>query len=758
MIGKVSNNRQKQSLSGTKNQDKEPFGTKDTVTILSDNFNRKEEKKDIPAGKIDSSSDIDWLIREKQMKLKEREGQLRTYEFFHNPVHKWNSVHIGKKELQEIHGGIRYIKNQIKEIKSELKSLILEKIKTSITPPDEIITYFKTVDFSITPEELDKIGKTCEELKKSESQVKIKGNNIITLEGSEIWQEVSRMLDVKEGPPKIEIDLQYKFLKDPEIYNKVKIAVEKGHKVRIIIDPGTGLKDTKRLKYRDITEYYNALETLMSFQQELDKGNFGICVAKKDNLKDTMHKELLRVGDKVLAGGIDCDKASGEHAGYAISIQGPAAKTLVEEFKKNVEDSKGKTIEEIYGDDLKLLKEDYIDDENDDYVKSTLVMSNSDFMNFLILLLPQESQKYIKEATNSLDKAKRFMEECEKAGINPEEYGIFKDIDLNDSNLFYSDTPFTAHLINENNKLYAGLTDKGKKLFIEKLEKYFKKMNSKNNIKHLSDIKPPDGKDSGCHTISVGTNNEELQAFLAYAIESAEEFLYIPSFCMNSKIAQLIINRQKEMEKEKKKLDIKILLEPSQKDNIESFLALEDVHIPVKWALLDETDPNHDRKLSSNMVVTDKVILTGSADLKEKSLREDQETSVMAFIDPQSEESTGKREEYKKNFLDLWGKESLKINLWGTGSEGPVVKTEEECHREVLTKTVKNIDKYEKSLGNRVKDIVNGKDEIKEEVELLKQEGFHDGYARLLALKKFYSEEDMKLLRRSTGIVYNQLY
>jgi len=120
MIGKVSNNRQKQSLSGTKNQDKEPFGTKDTVTILSDNFNRKEEKKDIPAGKIDSSSDIDWLIREKQMKLKEREGQLRTYEFFHNPVHKWNSVHIGKKELQEIHGGIRYIKNQIKEIKIEL--------------------------------------------------------------------------------------------------------------------------------------------------------------------------------------------------------------------------------------------------------------------------------------------------------------------------------------------------------------------------------------------------------------------------------------------------------------------------------------------------------------------------------------------------------------------------------------------------------------------------------------------------------------
>jgi len=130
----------------------------------------------------------------------------------------------------------------------------------------------------------------------------------------------------------------------------------------------------------------------------------------------------------------------------------------------------------------------------------------------------------------------------------------------------------------------------------------------------------------------------------------------------------------------------------------------------------------------------------------------------MAFIDPQSEESTGKREEYKKNFIDLWGKESLKIDLCGTGSEGPVVKTEEECHRDYLKRTVKNIKKYETSLGSRVKDIVNEKDEIKEEVERLKHEGFHDVYAKLLALRKFYSEEDMKLLRRSTGIVYNALY
>ncbi|MEQ8167764.1 MAG: hypothetical protein ABRQ38_02625 [Candidatus Eremiobacterota bacterium] len=39
-----------------------------------------------------------------------------------------------------------------------------------------------------------------------------------------------------------------------------------------------------------------------------------------------------------------------------------------------------------------------------------------------------------------------------------------------------------------------------------------------------------------------------------------------------------------------------------------------------------------------------------------------------------------------------------------------------------------------------------------------KREGYKDVYAKFIALKKFYSEEDMKLLGRSTGIVYNALY
>jgi len=371
MITGVSNNRKlaKQILAPATKKDEEYFFANDRITLSLNSSNGREEegKKTSPVGKIEEPSvSIDQLIKEKQMELKYREGQLRTYEFFHKPIHKWNSIYIGGKELEDIHGGIKFIKYEIEKIKSELKDLILQKIKPSIsTLPDEVVKYFKTVDFDIIPEELDKIGKIYSNLKENESPMKIKGNNIVTLEGSEIWQEMNRMLDLKEAPPKIEIDLQYQFLEDPHIYNKVKNAIKKGHKVRIMIDPGNGITHIKRLKYKDASGYYNCLQTLLTFQKEFEKGNFGICVAKKDNLTDTMHKELLRVGDRVLTGGINCNKGSGENASYAMLVEGPAAKTLIEGFKKNIEDSKGKTIEEIYGADLELLKEDDIMDEED---------------------------------------------------------------------------------------------------------------------------------------------------------------------------------------------------------------------------------------------------------------------------------------------------------------------------------------------------------------------------------------------------------
>jgi hypothetical protein len=46
-----------------------------------------------------------------------------------------------------------------------------------------------------------------------------------------------------------------------------------------------------------------------------------------------MHRKFLRVGEKVLIGGMNCDKGSGENADYAMTVEGPTAKELTARFQ-----------------------------------------------------------------------------------------------------------------------------------------------------------------------------------------------------------------------------------------------------------------------------------------------------------------------------------------------------------------------------------------------------------------------------------------
>jgi phosphatidylserine/phosphatidylglycerophosphate/cardiolipin synthase-like enzyme len=209
------------------------------------------------------------------------------------------------------------------------------------------------------------------------------------------------------------------------------------------------------------------------------------------------------------------------------------------------------------------------------------------------------------------------------------------------------------------------------------------------------------------------------------------------------------------MKSKGKNFDVRVILEPDEipPNNIESYLLLENAGIPVRWALLDGTGLTHNRKLHSKMMVSDKIILTGSTNLTHKGLRESWETSVLSFIDKGSEESISKREEYKKSFLDLWDKETLKLDLSYKNDTYPAVMSKEEYQRDLLKKTVRNIDRYERVFDGKVKDILDSREDVKEEVEKLKKDGLHEGNARLIALKKFYTEEEMKSLRISTGII-----
>jgi len=228
-----------------------------------------------------------------------------------------------------------------------------------------------------------------------------------------------------------------------------------------------------------------------------------------------------------------------------MTVEGPAAKELAARFQEHLINSAGRTMRDIFGNDIELLKNGYITDGmTGEPRRYRFLLSPSQFCDFLILLLPEESQKYIDNAPNFFDRVIRIFEEYKKAGLNPEDYGEFKEANLSP---YISDTPFMANLMNEKDDFYAGLTDKGRRCLYKKLEESFNHINSAKNLSYLKDITLPEGNSAGTQTLVTGTTHEELQALVIYAINSAEEFLYIPSFCMNKDIGELIIEKKKSM-------------------------------------------------------------------------------------------------------------------------------------------------------------------------------------------------------------------
>lgn len=744
MIKTICNNSfSTQYVSGMKREENNFFPDDRVILsgLISDS--KKEPGKNILQEENFSRIPSAQLLIYKEVELRCLENNLSSIEDIHKSLHEYN---ICGDELQKIHEKINGLKYNIKYITSEIRSLKLKKIQHYISPlPKEVSNYYKKVNFDMSSEEIDKIGKIYKELSNDESPIKIKGNAINTLEGEEIWREMNRMLDIKEGSPSTEIDVEYYLLGHKDIYNKLKKAAKNGHKIRVIIDPGTGLKTGNCYCNKDVSEYLDCLTNLTSLQKETKDTNFAFTVAKKASLKNLMHRKFLRVGEKVLVGGMNCDKGSGENADYAMTVEGPAAKELAARFQEHVINSAGRTMRDIFGNDIELLKNGYITDGmTGEPRRYRFLLSPSQFCDFLILLLPEESQKYIDNAPNFFDRVIRIFEEYKKAGLNPEDYGEFKEAN---NSPYISDTPFMANLMNEKDDFYAGLTDKGRRCLYKKLEESFNHINSAKNLSYLKDITLPEGNSAGTQTLVTGTTHEELQALVIYAINSAEEFLYIPSFCMNKDIGELIIEKKKSMEKSGKNFDTRIILEPSEMpaNNIDTYLLLKEAGIPVRFARLDGTGEHHDRKLHSKMIVSDKIIFTGSTNLTQTGLRQNQETSVMAFIDPLSGESN--MEEYKKNFLELWEDQSVDVNISLPPSGRPVVMSKEEYEKDLVRKAIRDIGKYERTIGYKIKNIAESREDVKEEFQRLKQEGFHDGYARLLALKKFYREEEIDSLR-----------
>jgi hypothetical protein len=110
-----------------------------------------------------------------------------------------------------------------------------------------------------------------------------------------------------------------------------------------------------------------------------------------------MHRKLLRVGDKVVLGGMNANSSSGENIDYAKEIEGPAARRLTEIYKRDVSNSVGKNIEEIYGkQQLDIIRNgEAVDEKTGETKKYDVTLSPYGLMGLLKSCVPDEKREEI---------------------------------------------------------------------------------------------------------------------------------------------------------------------------------------------------------------------------------------------------------------------------------------------------------------------------------------------------------------------------
>ncbi|MEQ8188348.1 MAG: phospholipase D family protein [Candidatus Eremiobacterota bacterium] len=660
------------------------------------------------------------------------------------------------------------VKNSYNRDKRERQ---LESIEDKV--PGGMLNYVEENFFmngNIPSKDMVEVVKITRELEKEKSAYKIEGNRVEPLEREEIWQRKMHLLDnaVENTRRKgdrwgevnvgnVEVDAEYYELGEPKMLEKLKDIASHGGKVRVLMDSGRlaykkpGVMDASQIAYR--------METLSELQGVAEKNNMGLVLfPTKEELGSTgnlMHRKLLRVGDKVIIGGMNANSSSGENIDYAKEIEGPAAKRLTEIYKRDVANSAGKNIEEIYGkQQLDIIRNgEVVDEKTGETKKYDVTLSPYGLMGLLKSCVPDEKRAEIFDRNlpkeQQIDKMITVLAE---KGIDPAGLAHIPGTG--------SDSELKDYLLSHGKECVA-MTDTGRKLMAERLEEMINRTKSDGNMEKLSDISPADGTQKGRDTVAIGDLPEERQAILLNTINSAKEFIHMPAFVLTKDLAEALVAKKKEMEASRKKdFDIKVIMDPGLyphggTPNEAAYKILENNNIPVRWALLDRS-ADHDRKVHAKMMVTDNAILSGSTNFSGKGMRDNWEMSDVMFVNKENSESIAKRDNFDKDFQRLWDKESININTKSlaeekyAGDTAPDAHLKKEEHRDFLLRlSIRNIENYEKEIGRKFSEAAK-ESTVKAKIGELMAGGMDKGYATLKALETIYPSDKLEGIRKST--------
>ncbi len=576
-------------------------------------------------------------------------------------------------------------------------------------------------------------------LKAGESHMVLGGNKVEQVHQDKLWPAIITML--KEGVDKckkgekVEFDGQYYELTSNEVMGGIAEAAEAGGKVRFNVDPALRLSYPDAKGQFDIDDVPHKFRSILQLAALTKKEHLDVAISmypvskQLEDPTDLMHRKVLRVGDKVLLSGMNANLGSGENVDAGYIIQGPAARRLVENLKRDCEISKGVSNEEIFGQDYwKKCAE------------SPMVMGTRGLTSILECLSELQpcgtEPKPVKSWPELHDRAAAAGVELNKFFDVPEDQFLQKMQDfLNGEKL-----PLSEHG-----------KDTCSKLFTMTMEA----VNSPANQKKLADITPPKGDPVGKTVVAIADVPTEREAMMIHCIQQAEKFVYIPGFVVTRGVAAAIAARKEELEAQGKTLDVRVIADPGvyprgDTPNSWGVKFLEDKGITARWALLPRTGW-HDRKIHAKQLITDKNEMFGSTNFSKKGMQENWETSGMVTFDEKDPDSIKNREESVRLFNDLWEHETFECSsLALAGLWKKNVKTEdkaaqiEDARNSAIKKIIKQIEVVEEESAVWMEKKASDPKVAAEVQELMKM-GVAEGYAILNAVKDSMGKENFYL-------------
>ena len=571
------------------------------------------------------------------------------------------------------------------------------------------------------------------------------GNHATSLTRDGIWQTKMRLLDqavvdAEHGAPP-EIDVQYYELTSQTMLSRIAAAARAGCKVRVNLDPGRlvpnrgdGTINAGEVAKKVLTAY-RLLDTAANGS---DIGLTFFPVEREIGEENLMHQKLFRVGDAVILGGMNANSLSGENVDAAVLVEGPAARRLAQVFERDVKLSSAAKMADIYNPEHTSL-----------IATGGMTIGPASLVAMLMSAAGPKAR--------SLDGPRLAYDQASLEAL-AEQAGTRLDqvIELRGSDGKVDPKKLQRFLTNgDMPSNVLPLRRAGGRMLSKQVRDVVARLNDDENVARANDISMPSAAVRGGDSLTLGDSPNERVAILLQAISTAEKFIYVPSFVMTRVVARAICARYEELKAQGKQLDVRVVLDPGiypdgGTPNEEGYLALEDAGIPVRWAKLARTDPVHDRKVHAKAVITEKSAFLGSTNMSTKGLRSNWELSGLVTFDPKDAESKNQHDALVNDFLELWSKESVRIDTRAVseerlkGEEMPDHEARiEESRHSVIGVSIRLLSAYERESAGVVAALVAQHPEVQREIDRKVSEGTTLGYATLRTLEEQLGRETL---------------